>query len=224
MVDDEAIHRGLISDLLQPLGFQVLEAPDATIARNMLDGSIDLFILDISMPGESGLDFAEHIRSLDLNTPIIILSADAEETHLKSNTTDKVYDAYLIKPMQNQVLLRKITQLLNLVWEQESTIKAQGSLEQIEAPMKSTSNKEITNMSLIDPAVRSIILPLLIELEAHLTIGYVKGIKASIAELNIQQWPDQQTLSDWQLLVESYQYKKLIDSIKPYLPVSKNND
>jgi len=216
-VDDEAIHRGLISDLLQPLGFRVLEAPDAQIARNMLDTQIDLFLLDISMPGEDGFSLAEHIRSLDIQSPIVMLSADAEEKHLKSNQPDKVYDAYIIKPMQNQALLSQITQLLDLTWENTPSQKPSKTIE-IENSTQSTLQQPIQTPA---PAI---ITPLLLELEAHLNIGYAKGINKTMSELSNHQWPDQNTFNDWQSFVESYQYRQLIDSIQPYLPVSNKDD
>jgi len=119
------IHRGLISDLLQPLGFRVLEAPDAATARTMLSPEIDLFLLDISMPNENGISLANHIRSQYSLIPIIMLSADAEEQHLTQSGEFKSYNAYIIKPMSNQTLLMEITQQLNLTWVYESDTSIQ---------------------------------------------------------------------------------------------------
>ena len=221
VVDDEAIHRGLISDLLQPLGFRVLEAPDASIARNMIDNSIDLFLLDISMPGENGLSLASHIRSLDTKTPIVMLSADAEEKHLQSNEEEKVYNAYIIKPMQNQALLSQITQLLKLTWVQNTSSKATAPIE-IEDNTVDTNAKQAQTIEK-KPAPTTI-TPLLLELEAQLNIGYAKGINKTMTQLSSHNWPDQNTFNDWQTFVESYQYQQLIDSIQPYLPVSDKDD
>lgn len=232
VVDDEAIHRGLISDLLQPLGFRVLEAPDASVARNMLNTPIDLFLLDISMPGENGFSLAEHIRSVNLKTPIVMLSADAEEQHLTSDKPDKVYNAYIVKPMQNQTLLTQITQLLSLTWEHVPTDNQTSNINLIDTgDVDTTSQPEISaekNLSIDSPIFKkqipNTIAALLLELEAHLSIGYVKGIKSIMAELSIEQWPDQQTVNDWQALVANYQYSQLTNSIAPYLPVNNNDE
>jgi len=224
-VDDEAIHRGLISDLLQPLGFRVLEAPDADIARNMLDSQIDLFLLDISMPGEDGFSLAEHIRSLNITAPIIMLSADAEENHLKLNNLDKVYDAYIVKPMQNQALLSQITQLLNLVWEHTPPEKtAEPILLANEQTQSSSEQTSLTTINKGSGPTSSVITTLLLQLEAHLSIGYAKGIKNTMSELSNHQWPDKKTFNDWQNFVEHYQYRQLVDSIQPYLSVGDKDE
>ena len=60
VVDDDPVVRGLLSDILVPLGFNVLEASDAESCLDELEScSPDLFILDVSMPGMDGLTLAK---------------------------------------------------------------------------------------------------------------------------------------------------------------------
>ena len=209
VVDDEAIHRGLISDLLQPLGFRVLEAPDAATARTMLGSYIDLFILDISMPEENGLSLAVFIREQYPSTSIIMLSADAEEQHLKKQNEPKVYNGYVVKPMNNQTLLLEVTQQLSLIWSYESTSEERvfddtlfvtGSNElRVEKPALSKAPSEL--------------IPLLKELKAHLDIGHSKGARNSLEAFKQHEWPSKEILSAWQALADAYQYTELAEQI-----------
>lgn len=120
MVDDEPMHRALIGDFLIPLGFDVLEAPNAQVALQILDArSIDLFLLDVHMPLVDGWELAERLRSRGINAPIIMLSANAIEGH-RSEMTNRLHDEYLIKPVHLDQLLDKIGSVLDIHWEYDN--------------------------------------------------------------------------------------------------------
>ena len=222
VIDDEAIHRGLIADLLQPIGFQVLEAPDASVARGMLGKHIDLYILDNSMPGESGLSLAKHIRDSGVSAPIIMLSADPEDLHVPLGNTENLYDAYIVKPMQNQAMLSQITQLLDVVWNYEETYQPTRVIGDGDYPnsnFKVSSNSEATIKE--KEMVPDSAVGLLRQLCAHLEIGHVKGINATILTLGTHtaenQWPRPEVLLAWQELAENFQYNELASVIREYL-------
>lgn len=228
VVDDEAIHRGIISDLLQPLGFRVLEAPDALVAKKMLQSHVDLCILDISMPGEDGLSLAAHIQSSNLSIPIIMLSADPEEQQTRHDENAQPYDAYIVKPMQNQALLQHITQLLDLTWQHEKPEPADSRLKRslvesqplIVTERASTPSTKGENQNLIQQPPASS-HGLLRELVAHLEIGHVKGIRACMKKVDDQRaalgWPSEEAFNEWASLVERFQYHDLTTMIKEYL-------
>jgi two-component system, OmpR family, phosphate regulon response regulator OmpR len=64
VVDDDDEIRSLLQVVLTREGFHVREARDAPTARRLLaaQGSVDLIILDIMMPGEDGLSFCQRLR------------------------------------------------------------------------------------------------------------------------------------------------------------------
>ncbi len=122
VVDDEAFHRGLISDLLSPLGFFVLEAPSAEdCLASCQDFYPDLFLLDISMPQMDGKQLAETLRKQGCDKPIIMVSALASPKKdlidgLKPTEGSQYYDDYLVKPVKLGALLDKIGGCLQLEW------------------------------------------------------------------------------------------------------------
>jgi DNA-binding NtrC family response regulator len=75
-VDDEASMRKNISDLLSPLGYQILEAGNGDAGMMMfVQKKPAIIILDISMPGKNGLEVLKEIKEISVDTPVIIFTA-----------------------------------------------------------------------------------------------------------------------------------------------------
>jgi len=112
VVDDDAIHRGLISDILLPLGFITLESQNANeCLLQMKEHEADMLILDVSMPGMTGLELSKVLRKNGYDQPILIISADATEQHDRES-----HNGYITKPIRNREVIERIGQLLNLHW------------------------------------------------------------------------------------------------------------
>lgn len=116
VADDDADHRSLVADLLQPLGFDVRLAPDGTeCLRLAREEAPDLFLLDIAMPGMTGWELARRLREdLGLKAPIIMVSANALE--LAPPAEGQHHDDVLPKPVSVTALLDKIGDLLGVTW------------------------------------------------------------------------------------------------------------
>ena len=111
VVDDDNRLRELLRKFLSENGFRVATASDAADARAKLGGlAFDLIVLDLMMPGESGLDFARALRR-NSAVPILMLTAmgEAEDriTGLETGADD-----YLPKPFEPRELLLRIHAIL----------------------------------------------------------------------------------------------------------------
>ena len=116
VIDDDPIHRGLMAELLPPLGFTLFESPDALDCLQVVKTvTPDLFLIDVSMPGMDGLALTTRLRALGFQQPVIMISADAQERHSNIKSGDD-HNAYLVKPINLQQLLEKIGGLLSLTW------------------------------------------------------------------------------------------------------------
>jgi two-component system OmpR family response regulator len=111
IVDDHREIRELVSRALAKEGFRVSLAADGKAMRKVLaDAQIDLILLDLMLPGESGLALCRDVRSTS-NTPIIMVTAKGEEI-------DRVIglelgaDDYLAKPFGIRELLARIHAVL----------------------------------------------------------------------------------------------------------------
>ena len=75
IVDDDQRIRDLMGKFLLENGFRVSTAKDAQNARSKMEGlKFDLMILDVMMPGETGLELAKDLKG-KMNIPIILLTA-----------------------------------------------------------------------------------------------------------------------------------------------------
>ena len=75
VVDDDNRLRKLLQKFLTDNGFSVDTAQNTSIARKKITAILyDIIILDVMMPGESGLSFLQYLRTIS-STPILMLSA-----------------------------------------------------------------------------------------------------------------------------------------------------
>ena len=112
VVDDDDRIRELVKQYLEENNFLVTTAIDAFDAKIKLDIiKFDILILDIMMPGESGLSLTKEIKKNN-STPIILLTAKGEvEDRIKG--LELGADDYLGKPFEPKELLLRIKNILN---------------------------------------------------------------------------------------------------------------
>ena len=112
VVDDDKRLRDLLRQYLQGCGFGVSLARDASEARQLLSTlRFDLVIVDILMPGESGLDLARSLQERE-NLPVLILSALGEPSDRLQGLELGVAD-YMAKPFEPRELLLRISKILS---------------------------------------------------------------------------------------------------------------
>lgn len=116
VVDDDARLRGLLQRYLGEHGFRVSVAADAVEARDRLRFlDPDLVVLDVMMPGESGIELTEALRRTDSGArrdlPVLMLTArGAPEDRIAG--FEAGVDDYLQKPFDPRELLLRIRAML----------------------------------------------------------------------------------------------------------------
>ncbi|QJD58389.1 response regulator [Pseudomonas sp. gcc21] len=117
VVDDNAATRYSIRRRLEAHGYQVLEAGNGADGLALIDEHpIDALILDINLPDMSGFDIARRLR-FDPRTavlPVIHVSAASIETSDIINGLESGADAYLVHPIDPDVLLATLGTLLRV--------------------------------------------------------------------------------------------------------------
>jgi DNA-binding response OmpR family regulator len=107
VVDDESDIRGLVQELLQRSGHDVIGAADGNDGlRRFYADKPDLVILDVQMPGLDGWGVLDRIRELS-DVPVIMLTARAEEMD-KVRGLRAGADDYVTKPFGRQELLARV--------------------------------------------------------------------------------------------------------------------
>jgi two-component system phosphate regulon response regulator OmpR len=111
VVDDDKRLRELLGRYLVDQGFRVTTAVSAAEARSKLSSfTFDLLVLDIMMPGESGLQLTEHLRQ-ENNVPILLLTAMSESADRIKGLSIGA-DDYLAKPFEPRELVLRIQAIL----------------------------------------------------------------------------------------------------------------
>ena len=112
IVDDDERIRSLLQQFLVQSDYLVSTAEDAEQARTLLSAiEFDLIILDVMMPGQDGVSFTAELRTLQINTPILLLTARGE-TEDRIKGLEAGADDYLPKPFEPKELLLRINAIL----------------------------------------------------------------------------------------------------------------
>ena len=138
IADDEAEIRDVLELLLTGDGYNVISCADGNAVMEAASADVDLYILDISMPGMTGLKAASLLRK-EYDTPIIFLTAYSAES-------DKVMgfsagaDDYIVKPFSNIELLMRVKAILR----RSSTAKAKANTITLKDIIIDTDSQTVT--------------------------------------------------------------------------------
>lgn len=149
VVDDDQRLRELLSKYLSENGFEVTTVDGAFSARKVIEAfQFDLIILDVMMPGETGMELTKSLKSAGFDVPILMLTAMGEiENRIMG--LELGVDEYLPKPFEPKELLLRITAVLRRV---QATTKTEQEEIQIGAfnfnSLKKTLRKGNENIPL----------------------------------------------------------------------------
>jgi two-component system chemotaxis response regulator CheY len=112
IVDDSALSRRTLRQILEPEGYDVVEAEDGLIAleRYFLEKP-DVVLLDLVMKGMYGLDVLTKLRELDAGAKVVVVSADIQ-TSSKELVEQAGAKAFVNKPFDRGEILRALADVL----------------------------------------------------------------------------------------------------------------
>jgi len=114
VVDDDADIRGLVEMTLTKAGYDVTTAAHGSAALATIDRRLpDLIVLDVSMPGMSGIDVCTALRAGDrtMHVPVIMLTA-RRHVQFESQGMMAGADVYMVKPFSPKALVARVENLL----------------------------------------------------------------------------------------------------------------
>lgn len=114
IADDEPDHRELLTLALHRLGYDVVTAADASAALALLgEGGVDAAIVDVRMPGMSGIELCRRIRSSPETEflPVMVVSADVHRQQI-STALHAGADDFLAKPFSRAQLASRLEVLM----------------------------------------------------------------------------------------------------------------
>jgi CheY-like chemotaxis protein len=114
-VEDNAMNRQVVGDMLQVAGASMVGAPDAEAGLRAVDEqAFDLVLMDIRMPGMDGLTAIGHLRQKNppvSSLPVIVVTADTS-ADLRGRCEAALADDVIMKPVALQQLLASMGRVL----------------------------------------------------------------------------------------------------------------
>jgi DNA-binding NtrC family response regulator len=130
IIDDEAGIRDSLETLLGMEGFSVTLAADGAAGLDQLARSeFDLLLLDLALPGESGIDLLPRIREMQPNLPVIMITAYGTV----ANVVDAIHagaENFVQKPWDNEKLLADIRAAIGRHKAEEEVVQLKRTLKQ----------------------------------------------------------------------------------------------
>lgn len=116
VADDEPHIRRILTTLLEAASFEVDPVADGPTALKHLegDGTYDLVLLDIMMPGATGLEVLDRMRALEhrRGVPVVILTAKGQDAD-RDEAFNLGADDFVTKPFSPKKLLARIDEILD---------------------------------------------------------------------------------------------------------------
>jgi signal transduction histidine kinase/CheY-like chemotaxis protein len=195
ITDDDPVQRDLLREVLTPLGFILLSAPDGPACLALAQHCRpDLFLLDITMPGMDGWKVAETLRGNGHHQArILMISASALEAH-GTPLAQPFHDGYIMKPIDIPRLLESIRQLLKIEWRYDC--------EEIPVPRwrPDTGSR---------PPVRHIE-----ELIGLGQLGYVRAIQVKLDEIGGEYPEHADFVSQMRVLIDRFDLDQYMATLK----------
>jgi CheY-like chemotaxis protein len=114
-IEDDAMNRRVVRDMLSVVGANMDEAPDALTGLAMIDADeYDVVLMDLRMAGMDGLTAIRHLRArtdVKRSVPVIVVTADTA-VNLRTTCLAAGADEVILKPVAMNVLFDAISQII----------------------------------------------------------------------------------------------------------------
>jgi two-component system response regulator PilR (NtrC family) len=150
VVEDQDSARESLAELLRGEGYEVHEAADGKIAKDLINKlDLDVILTDLMMPGADGIEVLKHAREVAPQTLIMLMTAHASvDTAIEALRLGA--QDYLLKPLIFEDVIRKVERLIShrkLAWENQILRRELDGQFSVERPLgRSPAMQEILNM------------------------------------------------------------------------------
>lgn len=107
IVDDEPSIRLTLAEFLRREGFEPITAADAAQGAALFGEGVEVAVVDINLPGRSGIELLRELRERDPRVPIIVITGEPNVSHLPEIVRGGAYD-FLPKPVLKESITRAV--------------------------------------------------------------------------------------------------------------------
>jgi len=218
VVDDHWENRAVIINILEPLGFELLEAANGQEGlEKAVECKPDLILTDLVMPVMDGYQMTQRLRQFPefQNTTIIAISASVFEAYQQKSRDSGCQD-FLPKPVQAEELLNKIKSYLNLSWIYENEGTRDWGIGRQDEKRTSPQPPPSPSEMVIPPPEE------LLALYEAANSGDVEGVEQGA--MGLKQLNHDYTLFATRILelAQDFNYEKIVNLVDRYL--SENSE
>lgn len=214
VVDDKYSNRSVLVNLLQPLGFEVLEATDGLDCLNKApEFQPALIFMDLVMTVMDGFEATRRLRMLPNFKEVVVIAISASVFEFEQKQSLEVgCNDFLPKPFRVAELLEKLRIHLGLSWIYEDVETDQTQQKNVNVKTKNQ------NLQLIPPSAEEIAI--LLDLAMKGDLRSIAQRAAKLEGLDEQLLPFTNHLHQ---LAKEFKGKQIVDFIKQYSPVTDSN-
>jgi CheY-like chemotaxis protein len=220
VVDDHWANRSVLVNLLEPLGFEILEATNGREAFSKArEFKPDLIFMDLVMPVLDGFEATRRIRMLPELKEVVVIAISASVFDFDQQQSQEVgCDDFIPKPIREAELLEKLRAYLGLEWIYEKDVDATTATQRMKDEANNSLQPGLRPASLTDLTVKtSIVVPSEQDVAVLLDLammGDLKGIVEQAARLEAldRQWGPFAT--HLRQLAKSFKGKQILEFLK----------
>jgi signal transduction histidine kinase/CheY-like chemotaxis protein len=205
VVDDKQANRSVLVNLLEPLGFEVVEATNGQEGLHKAsEFNPDVILMDLVMPVMDGFEATRRIRMLPELDRVIVLAISASVFDFNQQTSREAgCDDFVPKPIREVELLEKLRIYLQLEWIYEAGTTSNSK--------DSSAQKESMENTIVPPSAEEI--GVLLDLAM---MGDIRGIveRAAVLEVLNQQWVPFAT--HLRQLAKGFKTNQILEYVKQY--------
>ncbi len=196
LVDDDPAHVDIVREVLAPLDFTLFVAPTGRAGLERVEQSRpDLVLLDLSLPDMTGWEVANQLRAKSEfgKLKIIVVSANAHEFN-PGGDQNAPHDAFVMKPVDIQILVDCIGSLLNIDWLYETPVPT--SSERALASLPTHARHHIDDLYQLG------------------RIGHVRGIQSKLNELEASDPANKPFATHLRKLISNFDLKGYMQTLE----------
>jgi two-component system chemotaxis response regulator CheY len=113
VIDDSGLTRRILRSILEPAGYQVVEASEGKKAiESFSSEKPDLTLLDLTMEDMHGLEVLKKLREIDKQVKVVIVTADIQ-SFTRKEAEEAGATAFLNKPLASELVLSTVNAIMS---------------------------------------------------------------------------------------------------------------
>jgi nitrogen-specific signal transduction histidine kinase/CheY-like chemotaxis protein len=197
VVDDDPTHIDIVQRLLEPLNFSLVTASNGKDGlQRAIECEPDLAMIDISMPDMKGWELADQLRALPQMQHLKIMMVSANVHEYNEGGEGHAHDAFVMKPIDLQVLLETIGSLLRLKWVYDTPAMAHDESGDASATLPEHARHHLDDLYQLG------------------RIGHIRGIQSKLQAIEDEHGDNKRFVTQLRGLIANFDLRRFMNTLE----------